>query len=114
LLSEYIDAPQAWDVFEGENFNEQEKRVWAKNLYNLFVLLKRSQISHGDLKAQNILCPPRGALFIDLDGMKASQSFQDFYRQFKKDIQRFERSWPENVEKNTYFEEYSQALIKPN
>lgn len=114
LLSEYIDAPQAWDVFEGESFNEQEKKIWANNLYNLFGLLKRSQISHGDLKAQNILCPAKGALFIDLDGMKTGQSFQDFYRQFKKDIQRFERSWPDNVEKNTYFERYSKALIELN
>ncbi|MEO1897882.1 MAG: lipopolysaccharide kinase InaA family protein [Cycloclasticus sp.] len=103
LLSEYIDAPQAWDIFEGERFDEQEKKEWAKKIYNLFKLLKRCQISHGDLKAQNILCPPEGAMFIDLDGMRANQEFKAFDRQFVKDIKRFHKSWPDKWLSNPYF-----------
>ncbi len=114
LLSEYIDAPQAWEVFEGECFTEQEKMTWAKNLYNLFVLLKRSQISHGDLKAQNILCPSSGALFIDLDGMKAKQSLQRFTRQFKKDIKRFLLSWPLKIKDGPYFFKKILLLLDDN
>ena len=114
LLSEYIDAPQAWEVFEGECFTEQEKMTWAKNLYNLFVLLKRSQISHGDLKAQNILCPSSGALFIDLDGMKANQSLQRFTRQFKKDIKRFLLSWPLKIKDAPYFFKKILLLLDDN
>lgn len=114
LLSEYIDAPQAWDIFEGDNFNEREKKFWAKNLYNLFALLKRSQISHGDLKAQNILCPPRGALLIDLDGMKPNQSLQRFTRQFKKDINRFLLSWPSKFKGNPYFFKKILSLLNDN
>jgi len=103
LLSEYIDAPQAWDIYEGDSYSEQDKIEWAEKIYGLFMLLKQSQISHGDLKAQNILCPPNGALFIDLDGMKSKQSPKGFNRQFNKDINRFHISWPEKWKFNPYF-----------
>lgn len=102
LLSEYIDAPQAWDIYEGESYSEQDKMEWAEKICDLFMLLKQSKISHGDLKAQNILCPPSGALFIDLDGMKSKQSPKGFNRQFNKDINRFQISWPEKWKYNPY------------
>ena len=103
LLSEYIEAPQAWDIFENEKYDEGAKKDWANKIYDLFSLLKSSQISHGDLKAQNILCPPEGPIFIDLDGMKTGQSYTGFSRQFKKDIQRFQISWPLKWKENPYF-----------
>ena len=112
LLSEYVDAPQAWDVFECGSFNDQEKQVCVENIYNLFLLLKRSQISHGDLKAQNVLCSPQGALLIDLDGMRANQQYGAFYQQFKKDIERFQISWPTKWKDNPYFYKYANALLK--
>ena len=103
LLSEYIDAPQAWDIYESDAYSEQEKNDWAENIYKLFMLLRHSQISHGDLKAQNILCSSKGALLIDLDGMKSKQSYKGFNRQFNKDIKRFHKSWPDKWSINPYF-----------
>ena len=78
---------------------------------NLFLLLKRSQISHGDLKAQNILCPEDGPLFIDLDGLNAEQSPANFWRQFKKDIARFQISWPDQWKVNPYFSDLTDKLL---
>jgi tRNA A-37 threonylcarbamoyl transferase component Bud32 len=112
LLSEYIDAPQAWDIYEDEQYAEESKTQWAKKIYALFLLLKRSQISHGDLKAQNILCPVNGPLFIDLDGLKSSQNFKRFLYQFNKDIQRFQISWPGKWKANPYFHKYFLLLSK--
>lgn len=111
LLSEYIDAPQAWDIYEDEQYSEDSKKDWAKKIYELFLLLKRSQISHGDLKAQNILCPVGGPLFIDLDGLNADQSYASFWRQFKKDVRRFHISWPNKWKKNPYFSVFSNKLL---
>ncbi|WP_288355196.1 lipopolysaccharide kinase InaA family protein [uncultured Cycloclasticus sp.] len=112
LLSEYVDAPQAWYVFENSKFNEQDRKEWAKNIYELFLLLKRSQISHGDLKAQNILCPTEGAVFIDLDGLKSDLQYKEFLQKYKKDIQRFGMSWPSKWHENPYFSEFEKILIR--
>jgi len=112
LLSEYIDAPQAWDIYEGEQYDDEIKKHWARKLVDLFVLLKRSQISHGDLKAQNILCSEGGPLFIDLDGLNAEQSPASFWRQFNKDIARFQISWPDQWKENPYFLKYVPLLLK--
>lgn len=110
LLSEYIDAPQAWDVFEDTNIQDKEKENWAEKIYELFLFLKRAQISHGDLKAQNILCSFKGPVFIDLDGLQSNQCYQSFLRQFKKDMQRFLISWPERWTVNPYFKERAAML----
>lgn len=93
LLCEHVDASTAYHLFVDSNMNEGIKKIWAKKIFDLFALLKRSQISHGDLKAQNILCPTNGPVLIDLDGLQADQTFGRFYRQFNKDILRFRRSW---------------------
>lgn len=111
LLSEYIEAPQAWNIFENEQIVEDDKKAWAKKIGDLFLLLKHSQISHGDLKAQNILCPTEGPMFIDLDGMQTGQSYTGFSRQFKKDIQRFQISWPLKWKENPYFKEFALRLM---
>lgn len=111
MLSEYIDAPHAWDIYEYDKYDEESKKQWAKNIYVLFLLLKRSQIIHGDLKAQNILCSPQGALFIDLDGMKSNQSCKGFSYQFKKDINRFNRSWLPEGRGNRFFQCYLKKLL---
>lgn len=111
LLSEYIEAPQAWNIFENEQIEEDDKKAWAKKIGDLFLLLKHSQISHGDLKAQNILCPIEGPIFIDLDGMQTGQSYTGFSRQFKKDIQRFQISWPLKWKENPYFKEFALRLM---
>lgn len=110
LLSEYIEAPQAWDIFNAENMTEELKAMWAKRIYDLFELLKRSQISHGDLKAQNILCPDEGPQFIDLDGLLCDQGYKGFLRQFKKDIHRFQISWPSKWQSNPYFSKFEELL----
>lgn len=95
LLLEFISAPTAWDVFEDKQFNEQDRSDWAKKIFELFMLLKRNQISHGDLKAQNILCSKQGAFFIDLDGLQSGLPYKKFLQRYKKDVQRFEVSWGE-------------------
>jgi len=93
ILCENIEAPTAYHLFADEKIDADIKKQLAKKLYDLFSSLKRSQISHGDLKAQNILCPESGSSFIDLDGMKSTQSVSAFYCQFKRDIMSFQRSW---------------------
>lgn len=111
FLSEYIDAPQAWDVYENERFSEKDKKDWAEKISELFLLLKRTQISHGDLKAQNILCANQGALLIDLDGLKSDQTYEGFLKQFRKDVARFYISWPNKWGMNPYFVKFEKMLL---
>lgn len=103
LLTEFTQGPESFDIYAGDEYSEEEKKQWTVNIKSLFMLLKRSQVSHGDLKARNILCSPEGAAFIDLDGMKVSDSPKDFSALFNKDIKRFLRSWPLQWKENPYF-----------
>lgn len=112
LLSEYIDAPRAWDIYEDDQYDEENKKQWAKKIYELFLLLKLSQISHGDLKAHNILCSAEGAFFIDLDGLKSNQNFKRFQKKFAKDLRRFQISWPDKWKENPYFIKFTHLLLK--
>ncbi|ORU91209.1 MAG: serine/threonine protein phosphatase [Cycloclasticus sp. symbiont of Poecilosclerida sp. N] len=111
LLSEFISAPTAWDIFEDKQFNEQNRSDWAKKISELFMLLKRNQVSHGDLKAQNILCHTKTAALIDLDGLQSTLVYKKFLQRYKKDIQRFQISWPSKWRENPYFAEYVLALL---
>ena len=111
LLCQNIEAPTAYQLFEDEETEQGVKKQWAKKLYNLFSLLKRCQISHGDLKAQNIICPENGPVFIDLDGMKSNQTESFFFQQFEKDLNRFQLSWTEKG-MDQFFKEDLEVLRK--
>lgn len=61
---------------------------------DLFGVLEKYQISHGDLKATNLLLKKKGKIeLLDLDAMQQYKNTRSFQKAFNKDKQRFMRNW---------------------
>lgn len=66
----------------------------AAALQTLFATLHREQISHGDLKATNLLWDNGEIKVIDLDAMHQHRSAAAHARAWQRDRQRLLRNWP--------------------
>ena len=58
--------------------------------------LHAAQISHGDLKATNLIVDRRRVLLMDLDGLRIIRSRRRFKRHFQKDAMRLLGNWPKD------------------
>lgn len=63
-------------------------------LRTLFATLHRERISHGDLKATNLLWQDGRVVLIDLDAMQQHRSDASHARAWGKDRARLLRNWP--------------------
>ena len=66
----------------------------AQSLLSIFDALHRMKISHGDLKATNLLWDEGHLSVIDLDGMRQHGSEQGFARAWRRDRARLLANWP--------------------
>ena len=90
FISEYHQAEELLDVYHSRQPTESE----LEQISNIFLLMQNSLISHGDLKAQNLLIDADGkVILIDLDSMKDHRSTSEFEKIFNKDKKRFLRNW---------------------
>lgn len=96
FICEYESAPTCEDVFLSPKINTQKKQVSAKNVAVLFKKLFTAKISHGDLKATNLLISDESVALIDLDAMKQHRLNVMFRTAWKKDINRFYENWEKN------------------
>ncbi len=99
FISEYHQAEELLDVYHSRQPTESE----LEQINNIFLLMQNSQISHGDLKAQNLLIDAAGkVILIDLDAMQEHTSYRRFQRAFNKDKKRFIRNWQDMNIKETF------------
>ncbi len=90
FVSEYEPAIDALSMYY------QKDEVSAQHLEDfndLFIAMMYAKMSHGDLKANNILLTEKGLSLIDLDAMKFHRQEKEFIRAFERDCQRFLRNW---------------------
>ena len=93
LICEYSDGQELLDVYQSRPPTVAELAA----LKDMFHLLRRYKVSHGDLKASNILLDKQGKLMmIDLDAMHEHKSNNAFLSSFAKDEKRFLRNWGES------------------
>jgi tRNA A-37 threonylcarbamoyl transferase component Bud32 len=64
----------------------------------LFAQLHAARISHGDMKATNLLWHDGRICLIDLDAMEQHDNRANFQRAWQKDRSRFLRNWPADSE----------------
>ncbi len=86
----------------------EEKRTMAARVVHLLQQLQRQRISHGDLKASNILIVDESVMLIDLDSMRRHGTEIGFKRAWKSDLRRFMDNWQGAPEVTELFR---QALI---
>ena len=90
FISRYEPATEMQEVYEHRLPRQKE----VKQLEVLFSQLGRELISHGDLKARNLLIDERGKIsLIDLDAMKSHSTEKAYLPYAEKDWQRFMANW---------------------
>lgn len=111
LLTESLKGQHAYDEFLDKTVTDDDKIKLSANISKIMEQLKWARVSHGDMKAQNIICTEAGPVLIDLDGLKSNQSKKSFRRQFEKDVYRFVRSWQPNLPSKISFNKFIDNLL---
>jgi tRNA A-37 threonylcarbamoyl transferase component Bud32 len=91
LISEYVEhASELSRVYAEEAPKEPE----LKQIRRIFNLMREYRLSHGDMKASNLLLTQNGQVeLIDLDAMQEHRYEWTFERAFARDQQRFMKNW---------------------
>ncbi len=96
LLAEQVQSVCAQEWFNDSAVAREEKEIMAGKVAQILQGLQQQQISHGDLKASNILISSGEAMLIDLDAMCQHANTARFNRVWAKDIRRFLKNWQEH------------------
>lgn len=90
FICEYIPAEQLLSVYKERQPTETE----LQQIKQVFSYMVRAKVSHGDLKATNLLIDEQNNIsLIDLDAMKQHSSKTSFEKAFNKDKARFMENW---------------------
>ncbi len=92
FLAEYIDAPDVADYF-AKTQNKTARAQAVKNIVSLFYKLHLLQISHGDMKANNIKMQGAQPVLIDLDSMRQHSYGYFAQKAHMRDLKRFMQNW---------------------
>jgi tRNA A-37 threonylcarbamoyl transferase component Bud32 len=104
LLTERVEAVSAHEWFRNPDVDREDKERLAGLVANMLKSMQEQMISHGDLKATNILIADGKPSIIDLDSMCRHSSDSRFSKAWSRDINRFLQNWENN--------EYLQGLFK--
>jgi tRNA A-37 threonylcarbamoyl transferase component Bud32 len=98
LVSEYVEhASELSQVYADEAPKEPE----LKQIRRIFNLMHEYRLSHGDMKASNLLLTQNGQVeLIDLDAMQEHRYDWAFERAFARDQQRFMKNWRDVKSRN--------------
>jgi tRNA A-37 threonylcarbamoyl transferase component Bud32 len=102
FISEYLDGPHAANFFREADLHE--KSAVARRIADIFKSLKSAGISHGDMKATNILIHQHESVLIDVEGICAHHIRRRFLSAHRKDIERFFQNWKDLPEVSRMFE----------
>lgn len=92
LITEYLDGPDLLTHLKPYE-NSKLPTTELNSLKQLFSLLIRFRISHGDLKGTNLFWVNNAWVLIDLDAVKQHRSISSFKKAYGKDRARFLRNW---------------------
>jgi heptose I phosphotransferase len=90
-ITEFVEGVSAKNYFAS---NKDE--FTARKIVKYIRLLRDAKISHGDMKATNIIINNDKPYFVDLDATKKHASTNAFKRAFSQDIKRFMKNWHED------------------
>ena len=101
FINEYVEGPRAVDFFKGSDLHR--KLAVARGIAEIFEKLQLARISHGDMKATNIIIHHHQPVLVDLDVMHVHISRRRFDAAHRKDIRRFFKNWIGSPEVDALF-----------
>lgn len=106
FVMEYIDGENLAKYFSKYRHDDPHFEKIAVRVVALLKNLAKLKLSHGDLKATNILIKNDQPILIDLDGMKEHKTEKKANRFYKKEIKRFMKNWKHMPSVKTLFERW--------
>lgn len=91
LICDYIEGISAREYFQETPFKDDNDL--PQQILHIFEQLETLQVSHGDMKATNIMVHDGKAFLIDLDSMALHKSRARFAKARRKDVKRFMKNW---------------------
>jgi serine/threonine protein kinase len=107
FISEYIEGTLLVHYFANQTDGSHPCRELDQlktNTIKLFRSLRARKLSHGDLKASNIILSGDRLYLIDLDAARAHKNKSSFSRAHQNDQARFMKNWASNAYAHQLFE----------
>ncbi len=95
FVSEFVDGISCLDHLKRDVPHAKIEKTLGE-IVGILCKLRDKHISHGDLKATNILLSDHGPVLIDLDAMRQHKTETTYRQAARKDINRFLRNWQDN------------------
>ena len=94
-VTKYVEKEMLLDYLSVERWQAGYDNI-KNQIHDLFSVLQHKRLSHGDMKATNILVSENGIVLLDLDASKRHY-FSYFHRRaLKRDRSRFLKNWKHN------------------
>jgi tRNA A-37 threonylcarbamoyl transferase component Bud32 len=105
-VSEFIAEPNAEAFFRDDTIPDIDRQQAARSFVELFELLRKLGIRHGDCKATNFLLRDLVPVILDLDAMSECHPGARSKEFFRCDRERFLRNWKELPQLQKWFDEH--------
>ncbi len=96
LICTYQPGVHLADYWRRDWEDRDDRAAALPPLRVLLARLAAARVSHGDLKATNLIVHDGEITLVDLDGLKVHRRSRSFDRQFRKDCQRLLHNWPQH------------------
>lgn len=103
FIMEYLSGPNLMEFCLDQSRTTDELLNMANKIFQLFSNLAGMRISHGDLKATNILIVNNAPVLLDLDSMRVHTLQKSWRKAQQKDIRRFMKNWRDYPELEKIF-----------
>ncbi len=110
FIAEYVNGPSIRDFFLAASM--QEKDAVIEKIADVLLALKSLKLSHGDLKAGNIVIRNGEAVLLDLDALRKHRGESSLKRALKRDTERLLANWQPESEIYKAFERKLRDLLK--
>ena len=95
FISDFIEGPTCQDHLTS-NIELSQAKVILHRIVKAWNTLREHRISHGDMKASNILLRWDRPLLVDLDAMRQHHSSTSYKNALESDVHRFLKNWQES------------------
>jgi len=109
FISRYVPGTMLIDCID-DDIDMQDLENISNKIFEIFSLLKTNKLSHGDMKATNLLVTDNSLVAIDLDAAKL-HSVDGFHQSaLYRDKARFLKNWNSNLPVKNHFINLFEAL----
>lgn len=92
------------------SLDSQVQREVAESVNDAFARMRQAKVTHGDMKATNLIWSDGKLFFIDLDAAIQHRTLLTWRKSHQRDVKRFMKNWRDNAQLTALFEEVLVAI----